>query len=303
MAAQQYVYVLDQLTAMASLRGDGNAAAELRRRRERQATAILACAWDGAWWRRGFDDDGRPFGTAADAHGKIWLNTQTWAVIAGVGSTEQHRAALNSVKDLLDTNVCGLKKLHPSYPSFPDAQDPYSGYSPGCGENGAIFCHANTWAVMAEALAGNAERAWHYYRQLVPHFALQKVGLERYQAEPYAYVSNIVGPENPRFGWANVSQVTGTAAWMDIAATQYLLGLRPELDGLRIAPVLPISWGGFKATRLFRGCSLKIEIHCPGRRGGQVRELVIDGNRISGNLIPATLMPSGATVRVFAKVD
>ena len=284
-AAQQYAYVLRLLANLAATRGDAAAATRLKRVRVRQMAAILACGWDGAWWRRGFDDDGRPIGSRHCEFGKIWLNTQSWAILGGVGSRARRMRAMDAVAEQLDTRRCGIRKLHPCFPSFPEARDPYSGYSPGCGENGAIFCHANAWAIIAEALLGRAEQAWHYYRQLVPHLALQKVGLERYQAEPYAYVSNIIGPANPRYGWANVTQVTGTAAWMDIAATQYLLGIRAEIGGLRLAPVLPRSWHGFTATRLFRGCRLAIEV----RRNRKVGRptLSLDGKRIAGSLIPA----------------
>ncbi len=284
MAAQQYVHALRILEEFADLRGDTAQATRLAARRSSQEAAILSCAWDGAWWRRGFDDDGNAIGSKDCEFGKIWLNTQSWAVIAGVGSETQHWQAMDSVAELLDTNYCGIKKLHPSFQSFPEVFDPYSGYSPGCGENGAIFCHANTWAIMAEALLGRADKAWHYYRQLVPHLALQKVGLQRYKAEPYAYVSNIIGPENQKYGWANVTQVTGTATWMDIAATQYLLGLRPELGGLRVAPCLPSDWPGFQATRLFRGCSLEIQVTGTGSRVGS---MVLDGMPLETNLITA----------------
>jgi len=295
-AAQQYVYVLRLLADFARLRHDTAAAAALDARREKQTAAILAHGWDGAWWRRAFDDDGQPVGTATSEFGKIWLNTQSWAVLSGVGAPDQNRRAMDSVAEHLDTNFCGIKKLHPSYKSFPVVQEPYSGYSPGCGENGAIFCHANTWAIIAEALLGRPEKAWHYYRQLVPHLALQKVGLDRYKAEPYAYVSNIIGPENPKYGWANVTQVTGTAAWMDIAATQYLLGLRPELDGLRVAPCLPADWSRFTATRIFRGCSIRIEV----RRAsdGEHPGLFVEGVRQPDDLVPASCLVAKPTTEV-----
>ena len=259
-AAQQYVYILDILIQLATRREEQETANHLEELKQKQKEAILACAWDGSWWRRGFDDDGNPIGSDLCELGKIWLNTQSWAVLSRVGEPEQHCKAMDSVADILDTNLCGIKKLHPGFPSFPEVQDPYSGYSAGCGENAAIFCHANTWAIMAEALLGRPEKAWHYYRQLIPHIALQKVGLERYQAEPYAYVSNIIGPENPKFGWANVSQVTGTAAWMDIAITQYLLGVRPTLDGLLINPCLPEDFGKVTVRRRFQGRQLNIEM-------------------------------------------
>ncbi|MCS7009589.1 MAG: hypothetical protein NZL93_06595, partial [Chthoniobacterales bacterium] len=210
---------------------------------------------------------------------------------------EQQVKAMDSVAELLDTNLCGIKKLHPSFPSFPQVADPYSGYSPGCGENGAIFCHANTWAIIAEALLERPQKAWHYYRQLVPHLALQKLGLHRYRAEPYAYVSNIIGPENPKYGWANVTQVTGTATWMDIAATQYLLGLRPEIDGLRIVPCLPPSWSGFQGKRIFRGCCLEIEV----RRTGRDR-LEIDGTKFEGDMVPAPSLVGQKCLRVLREI-
>ncbi len=285
MAAQQYVHILRLLAGLARARGENATADRLDGLRDKQAAAILACGWDGAWWRRAFDDDGQPVGTATAEFGKIWLNTQSWAIIAGVGSSEQNRQAMDSVASLLDTGLCGIQKLHPSYQSFPAVQDPYSGYSPGCGENGAIFCHANTWAIIAEALLDRPEKAWHYYRQLVPHLALQAVGLDRYKAEPYAFVSNIIGPENPKYGWANVTQVTGTATWMDIAATQYLLGLRPELDGLRISPCLPADWPGFRASRRFRGTELQIEVN-----RGDATTLTLDGTPLEGSLVPASAL-------------
>jgi cellobiose phosphorylase len=295
MAAQQYVHALRILADMSGLRGEQEQVDRLERLRSKQEAAILACAWDGAWWRRGFDDHGNPIGSQSCEFGKIWLNTQSWAVIAGVGSEAQKQQAMDSVAAHLDTDFCGIKKLQPSFQSFPEAQDPYSGYSPGCGENGAIFCHANTWAIIAEAMLGRPEKAWHYYRQLVPHLVMQKVGLERYKAEPYAYVSNIIGPENPKFGWANVTQVTGTATWMDIASTQFLLGIRPEPAGLRLAPCLPADWGGFTAVRRFRGCEVKIQVIGNGSR---VAAVEMDGIPLQSELIPGDSLKPHASVVV-----
>ncbi|MEO8614730.1 MAG: hypothetical protein ABI600_06285 [Luteolibacter sp.] len=299
-AAQQYAFVLGLLIEIATMRGEVPTKESLTALREKQSTAILACAWDGSWWRRGFDDDGNPIGSSSCEYGKIWLNTQSWSVLAEVGAGAQNRQAMDSVSDLLDTNFCGITKLSPSFKSFPEVPDPYSGYSPGCGENGAIFCHANTWAIMAEAKLGRADKAWHYYRQLVPHLALQKVGLERYKAEPYAYVSNIIGPENPKYGWANVTQVTGTAAWMDIAATQWLLGIRPELAGLRLAPCLPSDWHGYTAIRRFRGCDVRIEVI---GNGAQILSTIIDGIALESNLIPAEALRGKSSVQVKVRLS
>jgi cellobiose phosphorylase len=149
-------------------------------------------------------------------------------------------------------------------------------------------------------MLGRPEKAWHYYRQLVPHLASQRLGLQRYKAEPYAYVSNIVGPENPKYGWANVTQVTGAAAWMDIAATQYLLGIRPELRGLRLAPCLPADWNGFSAVRQFRGCRLEIQVQ---REDAPIR-IVVNNKALEDNLVPADLLVGNKTlqVKVFGNI-
>jgi len=302
MAAQQHVHALRLLVALAQLRGDPAAQAGFEAAIARQSAAILACGWDGGWWIRGFDDEGRAFGSHACRDGQIWLNSQTWMILAGLGDEARNRTALAAVEQRLGTPV-GLKKLDPSFRSFPEELDPYSGYSPGCGENGAIFCHANTWAIIAAAKLGERALAWRWYRQLVPHLAIAQVGLDRYQAEAYAYVSNIIGPENPKFGWANVTQVTGTAAWMDLAVTQHLLGLRPEPRGLRIAPCLPGDWPEVRLTRRFRGCLVRLTIRDPRGLGRGVHRLVVDGQVIPGDLLEAGLLSGRTEVAVSCELD
>jgi cellobiose phosphorylase len=286
-AAQQYVYVLRQMLLIADARGDAEGARRMQSRLQKQIAAITGQCWDGEWWVRGFEDDGKPIGSKTCYHGTIWLNSQNWAVLADVGTCEQQTAAMDAVHRILNTGR-GIKKLHPSFPTYPEDMDAFVGYSLGCGENGAIFCHANTWSIIAEVLLGRADRAWEYFRQLVPHLALQRAGLDRYQGEPYAWASSIIGPENPRFGWANITHVTGTAAWMDLAATQYLLGLRPEIHGLRVAPQLPPHWEGFTASRRYRGCRIEVEVR--RARPGETIGLALDGRLLPEPLLPASAL-------------
>lgn len=294
-AAMQYVYVLRQMEELAVARGDEETARRLAQRRAKQVRAIETSCWDGEWWVRAFDDDGAPVGSKRCRYGQIWLNSQSWSVLSGIGTRDQQISAMDAVYRLLNTGR-GIKKLHPSFPTYPEDMDAFVGYSLGCGENGAIFCHANTWAIIAECLLGRGERAWDYFRQLVPHLALQRAGLERYQAEPYAWASSIIGPENPRFGWANIPHVTGTAAWMDIAATQYLLGIRPELGGLRIAPVMPAEWEGFEVSRRFRGCRLEIRVRRAS--GGKEPGVYVEGHRLLDSLVPAHLLVGRSTLAI-----
>jgi cellobiose phosphorylase len=297
-AAQQYVVALKDTIEIANARGNSEKKEWLQDCLMRQEQAILACAWDQSWWLRCFDDDGDPVGGQQSTFGKIFLNSQSWSVLSQVGNAEQWQKAMQSVSDLLDTGI-GIKKLHPGFATWPEVSDPFTGYGPGCAENGAIFCQSNAWAIIAETMLGNGCRAWKYFRQIVPHVALQKVGLDRYQGEPYAWASNIVGPENPRFGWANVMHITGTAAWMDVAATQYLLGVHPELNGLRIDPCVPADWTSFSMTRRYRSCLLTITVQNPAGVEKGVKSILVDGQAVdTAPIIPPALLAGKAAAEV-----
>ena len=241
-------------------RGLADEAAAARESIAQVEQAVLTAGWDGAWFRRCITDEGRFIGSESEPQAKIWLNTQSWAVLSGLGTQEQQRQAMDSVKEYLDTEL-GIKKIHPAMTTdYPTKEENLTCYNKGCGENGSVFCHANTWAIIAECMLGRPENAWKYYHQLLPMIAQKTAGAERYKAEPYVYSSNIFGPESDKFGLANVSWLTGTAAWMYLAATQYLLGVRPTWDGLEIDPCLPEQLLPAKVTRVFRGCRYEITI-------------------------------------------
>ena len=198
---------------------------------------------------------------------------------------EKSTTAMDSVFEILDTPL-GIKKLWPPIKNYPSPEDPLSHYHPGCGENGSVFCHANTWAIMAECMLGHGDRAWKYYRQLIPHIAMREAGSWRYKAEPHVYASNLFGPESDKFGMANVSWLTGTAAWMQIAATQYILGIRPSWKGLVIDPCLPSDWESLSISRKFRGVEYHVEIHKEKGPHKPVQEIKVAGKIVNGNIIP-----------------
>lgn len=283
-AAQQYVVALDKMIQLSDALEDSVNAEKFRIYKENQEEAILNCAWNGKWWYRCFKDDGTPVGCETDEFGKVWINSQTWSVISGVGSNEQKQAGMDAVSRYLDTGM-GLRKLAPGFKTYPDVADPFSTYNPGNGENGAIFCHAHTWAVIAEAILGNADRAWKYYNDILPHSCVHKVGIDVYKSEPYAWVSNIVGPENPKRGWGNVSHITGAAPWMVLAAERYLLGIRSELDGIYVDPCIPADWKTISIVREYQGKKLNITVENPNGKRKGVYQLKVDGCTIDGNLI------------------
>ncbi|MBQ3038484.1 MAG: hypothetical protein IJD30_04840 [Clostridia bacterium] len=257
--SMQFGTVLRQIAELAELKGEDKQ--KYLDIYEQQKKLVNEIAWDGEWYRRCITDNGTFIGSKSEPQAKIWLNAQSWSVISGMGN--DGKTAMDSVKEHLDTEL-GVKKIHPSMTTdYPTKDGNLTMYNKGCGENGSVFCHANTWAIIAECILKRPENAYKYYHQLLPMIAQEKAGEWRYKAEPYVYASNIFGPESDKFGLANVSWLTGTAAWMYIAATQYILGVRAQWDGLLIEPCMPKEWKDVKITREFRGCVYNITIKNP----------------------------------------
>ena len=296
MLGMQLVYSCREFAELACRLGRDADAAWCMQAADELAKALNSdAAWDGAWYRRLLLSNGKVLGGVACRQGQIFLEPQPWSVISGVGEMDgRGRRAMRSAFERLDTS-CGLRLLHPPYRGIPEPEDPPLGSHPGIGENGGIFCHANTWAIIAEALLGNAERAFHYYRQLLPEAASGVAGPEHYGREPYVYVSAIVGPASERFGEGGISWLTGTASWMYIAATHYLLGIRPTLDGLVVDPCLPAELRCVRVRRLFRGCTYEIEIQNAGARKA---ELLVEGKKVGGDIIP---LQDSARCRVLCR--
>ena len=165
-----------------------------------------------------------------------------------------------------------------------------NGLPAGYSENGGVFCQANCWAIMAEVLLGRDDIAWKYYKQILPHSVIRKIGVERYHAEAYAYCSTMLGKDNEKFGWGCVSQVTGTAAWMDVVSTQYLLGVCPTLKGLLIDPAIPARWDGYTVERLYRGCKLTIQVENPAHVQHGVKSMTVNGKQVNSAYITEELL-------------
>ncbi len=281
MVSQQLIYALRQLTELAAFRGDEEAVERFTARIRQQEEALEKYAWDGEWYLRGLDDDGNPIGSHTADHMRIWLNTQSWMVISGAGKKEQLFRAMDSVRAELDTGL-GLLLNAPGFPGWPDKRSAMvNGLPAGYSENGGVFCQANCWAIMAEALLGRGDAAWNYYKQIQPHSVIEKIGVERYHSEAYAYCSTLLGKANEKFGWGVVSQVTGTAAWMDVVATQYLLGIRPTLKGLLIDPSIPSAWDQYTVDRLYRGCRLTIHVENPEHVQHGIKKLMLNGTPVN----------------------
>jgi cellobiose phosphorylase len=240
--------------------------------------------WDGEWYIRYFGANGRPLGSHENPTGKIYANAQSWSVISGFAPQDRARQALDSVTRWLNTSN-GIKLSTPGYSRYDPTIGGVSTYPPGAKENGGIFLHANPWVMIAEALMGNGEHAFEYYHQINP--ATKNDRSDAYECEPYVYAQNILGDEHPQFGLGRNSWLSGTASWVYQAATQYILGIMPAYEGLKINPCIPASWDGFKVTRKYRGATYVITVQNPSHVNGGVQSLCVDGHPMSGQMVPA----------------
>jgi cellobiose phosphorylase len=213
--------------------------------------------------------------------------------MAGIGMKEGLvETALKAVKRHLATDH-GILLLQPPYSNYYLHLGEISSYPPGFKENGSVFCHTNPWVMIAEAIVGNGDDALDYYLRINP--SKREVISDLHRCEPYVYAQMIAGKDADAFGEAKNSWLTGTAAWNFVAITQWILGIRPEFEGLRIEPVIPRDWAGFNAVRNYRGVVYEIEVKRMGA-GNQV-SLTVDGEAISGTLITGV---KNARVKVLA---
>ena len=253
--------------------------------------------WDGDWFIRAYDDFGRPIGSKENAEGKIYIESQGFCTLAGVGVEDgKARKALDSVAKHLATPH-GIVVLQPAYTKYYIEYGEISTYPPGYKENAGIFCHNNPWVVIGETVLGNGDAAFDYYTRINPS-AREGIS-DTHRLEPYVYAQMIAGRDATRHGEAKNSWLTGTAAWNYYAATQFILGIRPEYEGLRVAPVIPERWTGFTVKRTWRGVTYDIAVTRKGP--GNDVALTVDGNAIEGNLI-APPAEGVTTVKVEAVI-
>ncbi len=294
--ANLYGKALLEMIGLMEYLGDKNRTREYRAEYEQMRSRVEAVAWDGEWYLRYFDAEGNPLGSHKNAYGQIYLNGQSWAVISGFASPSRGVQAMDSVYKKLNTKY-GIKLSAPGFNGFDPKLGGVTTYPPGAKENGGIFLHPNPWAMIAETLLGNGDRAYQYYVQVNP--AARNDMIEVYECEPYVYAQNVLGDEHPQFGLARNSWLSGTAAWCYQAATQWILGIRPEYNGLRVEPCIPSAWSGFTAVRRFRGRLFHITVHNPQGVCRGVIKMAIDEKIFTGNLIPSDLEDGEHHVEVW----
>jgi len=264
--------------------------------REKLDANIQAHTWDGDWFIWAIAEDGTVYGTKDFDEGQVYLNTQVWSVISGGATPEQAERCMETVHKQLSTPY-GLMLCAPPFVKAPIEIMRAVVYNPGIKENAGIFNHTQGWGVMAECLLGDGDRAYEYYRAAMP--AAYNTRAEIRQCEPYVQSQTTYSTFSPRPGNSRTSWLTGAAAWSYFSATQYILGIRPELDGLRIDPCIPSDWDGFSAARRFRSSTYRIVVHNPDGVCKGVVKMSVDGKEIPGNLIPADLPGDEHQVEVW----
>ncbi len=297
-----------ELAGIAALTGRAAEAEAYRADAEKMAAVTAEHGWDGAWFLRAYDFYGNPVGSSRNPEGQIFIEPQGMCVMGGIGLSDSQadsaergpaslaERALASVKECLATPH-GIMLLQPAFSTYHIELGEISSYPPGYKENASVFCHTNPWVMIASAMIGDGDTAFDYYKRINPS-AREALG-DLHRCEPYVYAQMIAGRDAPTHGEAKNSWLTGTAAWNYVAITQWILGIRPELDGLRIDPVLPSGWPGFTATRRFRGATYQVTVRRADTLDSGLAEgagLVVDGQRIAGTLLQ--LAPAGETVAV-----
>ncbi len=252
--------------------------------------AVRKHGWDGEWFLRAYDYYGRKVGSHENKEGKIFIESQGWCTMAGIGLEEgMVKTALDSVKTYLDCEH-GIVLNNPPFSEYVIDYGEISSYPAGYKENAGIFAHNNPWVIIGETVLGRGDRAWEYYAKICPAFLEDKSDLHK--VEPYVYCQMTAGKDAARPGEAKNSWLTGTAAWNWYAITQFILGIRPDYDGLRVEPCIPDAWPGFEVDRTFRGARYHIKVENPARVCRGVRTMTVNGKPVEGNLIP--LQPEGS---------
>ncbi|OQX67399.1 MAG: glycosyl transferase [Sorangiineae bacterium NIC37A_2] len=294
--AGMFVSIGPMYADMAERKGDKAEAERVRAEVAKMEKVVLDKGWDGEWFLRAYDFFGKKVGSKENKEAKIFIEPQGYCVMAGIGVKTGHAIkALDSVKEYLDCPY-GIVLNNPAFTEYVIEYGEISTYPAGYKENAGIFCHNNPWIMIAETVVGRPERAWEYYRKICPSYLEDISDLHR--TEPYVYAQMIAGKDAVKPGEAKNSWLTGTGSWNFVAISQYLLGVRPEWDGLVVQPCMTKEVPSYEVTRRARGAIYKITVKNSGSAGPA--KLTVDGKPIEGNLVPYA--PAGSVVNVYCEV-
>ena len=253
---------------------------------EDMVEAVKKHGWDGDWYLRAYDYFGRKVGSHENEEGQIFIESQGWCTMAGIGLEEgMVQKALDSVKERLDCEH-GIVLNNPAFTKYVVEYGEISSYPAGYKENAGIFCHNNPWVIIGETVLGRGDYAWDYFRKICPSYTEANSALHK--VEPYVYSQMIAGKDAAKPGEAKNSWLTGTAAWNWYAITQFILGIKPSYNGLIVDPCICSEWKEYTVRRRFRGSSYEITVQNPSGVCKGIVSMTVDGVPVEGNLVPHT---------------
>ncbi|MHB0997820.1 MAG: GH36-type glycosyl hydrolase domain-containing protein [Armatimonadota bacterium] len=282
MVAEHLSWMLNEASILLRKTGREDLADKYSKAREEIINSTNEHMWDGEWYSRGTRDDGQHFGSSKNNEGKIYINAQSWAVISGLAGNERAEICMDSVEKHLDTEF-GPVIFLPAYSEPNPKIGIISRFAQGTKENGTIFNHPVCWAIMAECILGRGDTAYDMWQRT--SFTTRGEDPDIYKAEPYVYSEYVHGPDSVTFGEGAFSWMTGTAAWMWKVSLEWILGIRPEFDGLRIDPCIPSHWDSYTVQRSFRGAQYKITVENPDHISKGIIKVFIDNEEQSTNVI------------------
>ncbi len=294
--ATLFTYVGPEYVALCNYKGLDDKAAAAQAELDKMTQNVLDHGYDGEWFLRAYDDFGKKVGSKECEEGKIFIEPQGFAVMSGIGKDKGYDIqTLDSIDKYLNCDY-GLVLNNPAFTKYVIEYGEISTYPAGYKENAGIFCHNNAWIICAEAYVGRGDKAYEYYTKIAPAFNEEISDLHR--TEPYVYAQMIAGKDAARMGEAKNSWLTGTASWNFLAISQYILGIMPDYDGLKVDPSIPAEWDGFNVCRKFRGVTYEIAITNPDHVCKGIKSVTVDGNAIEGNVLPVFEAGSTHTVEV-----
>lgn len=282
--AFQLVLALRIQKQLAEEKGDAAAAEKLAKQLADFSALVEKLCWNEDRYIRGFTEKGEVIGRRTDPEANLWLNPQSWAVISGLADSEKAETILHTVHEGLNTEY-GVMLMQPPYHAHAFDGALAVIYNAGVKENAGIFSQSQGWIILAEALCGHGNRAFSYYKANSP--AEQNDRAEIRKLEPYCYGQFTEGKDSPHFGRSHVHWLTGTASTMMVGAVEGILGVRPDLHGLRLSPSIPAAWDGFTMEKSFRGKKLHITVQNPAHKESGFTSLMLNGAAMPDNYIPA----------------
>lgn len=282
-AGPNYIQILNHL-------GKTDEAAKAQAEIDKMKKVMMDSAWDGDWFLRAYDAEGKKMGSKECEEGQIFIEPQGFAIMSDIDA-EASKKTLKAIDERLNTQY-GLVLNNPAFTKYYIQYGEISTYPGGYKENAGIFTHNNAWIICAAAYAGEGDQAFKYYSEIAPAFTEDTSDIHK--TEPYVYGQMIggkdagadIGKQGDNFGQGKNSWLTGTAAWNMVAISQYILGIAADFDGLKIDPSIPHEWDGMKATRQFRGATYDITVKNPNHVCKGVKSMTVDGKAVDGNVIP-----------------